>query len=74
MGKIDDGNRQVILDSLRNITLTDYQIIDLLLMIIDDWEIRAEVRKNLQRRNEPTQQQTKNEQVNIQVNGNKKPT
>lgn len=45
-----DDRREIVLGNLKGINLDDRQIIDILLMLIDDWEIRMEVVNCIQRR------------------------
>lgn len=49
-------DRLTLLEVLKNTELSPRQIIDILLVVVDDWEIRSEVVKNLQRQEHAQQQ------------------
>lgn len=49
-------NKKMVLESLESIEPCDDQIIDLLLLLLDDWEIRAAVMKCIKSRKVPAAQ------------------
>ncbi len=55
-GKQKADNRDMVLQSLKDIEPCDQQIIDLLLLLLDDWEIRAAVMRSISARKQDAQQ------------------
>jgi hypothetical protein len=71
-----EEHRKLVLENIDNLDPTDRQIIDLLLLLLDDWEVRAAVMKCIRRREEleKAQAQGNMKQTVIssgQSNGNK---
>lgn len=49
MADLDPDRRKIVLDVLKSDPLPERDLIDVLLMVLDDWEIRNEIVRNQQR-------------------------
>ena len=65
------SNREMVFQSLRETEPLDEHIIDLLLMLLDDWEVRQAVTDTIKRRKKEDTGATQN--IRITQNVNKTP-
>jgi hypothetical protein len=71
----DTDNKKMVLENIEHVDPTDRQIIELLLLLLNDWEVRAAVMRCLKKREEleKAQAQAKISQTVIGAQNGHKP-